>query len=168
MRELLTIRPAIRDDVPALVELRLANAEAHLALDRGLSRPAPPRAAVAVAVARHFTGVLAGGPGGDGVLVAETPDGRVVGMVEVVRTPERLEHQILRPEPSAQVHTVVLPEARGLGVGSALLGAAARWAFDRGITYLSAGIHHRNAAAVRFYGRHGYADSGRSLGKRLA
>jgi hypothetical protein len=110
MRELLTIRPATRDDVPALVELRLANAEAHFALDLEAYR-VPPRAAVA----RHFTGVLAGGPDGDGVLVAETPDGRVVGMVEVVRS-----------------------------------------------------IHHRNAAAVRFSSRHGYADSGRSLGKRLA
>ncbi|MFE9955162.1 hypothetical protein [Micromonospora sp. NPDC005299] len=38
---------------------------------------------------------------------------------------------------------------------------------DRGITYLSAGIYHRNVGAVRFYGRHGYADAGLSLGGRL-
>ncbi|MEU7678964.1 hypothetical protein AB0C42_29580 [Micromonospora taraxaci] len=45
--------------------------------------------------------------------------------------------------------------------------AAARWATGRGISYLSAGIHHRNVDAVRFYSRHGYTNSGLSLGKRL-
>ncbi|PWR11610.1 hypothetical protein DKT68_05145 [Micromonospora acroterricola] len=158
----LTVRAANVADVPALVELRLANAEAHLALDAGTYR-VPRREAVV----RHFAGMLTDEPGRDAVLVAETPDGRVVGMVEVLRLPEPPEHQILRPEPSAQVHTVVLPDARGLGVGSALLEAAERWATDRGITYLSAGIHHRNVDAVRFYSRHGYADSGLSLGRRL-
>ncbi|WP_084757266.1 GNAT family N-acetyltransferase [Micromonospora cremea] len=60
-----------------------------------------------------------------------------------------------------------MPEARGLGVGSALLAAAERWATSRGIRYLSAGIHHRNVDAVRFYSRHGYTDAGLSLGKRV-
>jgi GNAT superfamily N-acetyltransferase len=155
------IRPAGAADVPALVELRIANAEAHLALDPEVYR-VPRREAVV----RHFTGMVAGGSG-DAVLVAEAPGGRVVGMVEVLPYPDPPEHQILRPEPSAQVHTVVLPGVRGLGVGSALLAAAHAWAADRGLAYLSAGIHHRNAGAVRFYGRHGYTDSGLSLGRRL-
>jgi GNAT superfamily N-acetyltransferase len=149
-------------DVPSLVELRLANAEAHLALDPGTYR-VPRRDAVV----RHFTAMLGDESGRDGVLVAEAHDGRVVGMIEVLSQSDPPEHQILRPEPSAQVHTVVLPDARGLGVGSALLEAAERWASDRGITYLSAGIHHRNVGAVRFYGRHGYTDAGSSLGRRL-
>ncbi|WP_189194429.1 GNAT family N-acetyltransferase [Micromonospora fulviviridis] len=158
----LTVRPARLADVPSLVELRLANAEAHLALDPGVYR-VPQRAAVV----RHFTAMLADEAGRDGVLVAEAHDGRVVGMVEVLRYSDPPEHQILRPEPSAQVHTVVLPDARGLGVGSALVRAAQRWATNRGIRYLSAGIHHRNVDAVRFYGRHGYTDAGLSLGRRL-
>ncbi|MFE9959885.1 GNAT family N-acetyltransferase [Micromonospora sp. NPDC005299] len=158
----LTVRPASVADVHSLVELRLANAEAHLALDPGIYR-VPPRDAVV----RHFTAVLADDSGRDGVLVAEARDGRVVGMIEMLRQPDPPEHQILRPEPSAQVHTVVLPHARGLGVGAALLKAAERWATDRGITYLSAGIHHRNVGAVRFYRRHGYTDAGFSLGRRL-
>lgn len=158
----LTVRPASVADVPSLVELRLANAEAHLTLDPGIYR-VPQREAVV----RHFTAVLAGEAGRDGVLVAEDHDGRVVGMIEVLPLSDPPEHQILRPEPSAQVHTVVLPAARGLGVGSALLAAAQRWATDRGITYLSAGIHHRNVDAVRFYRRHGYTDAGRSLGRRV-
>ncbi|MET7968954.1 GNAT family N-acetyltransferase [Micromonospora sp. NPDC005305] len=157
----LTVRPASVADVPALVELRLANAEAHLALDPGIYR-VPQRDAVV----RHFTAMLADESGQDGVLVAEARDGRVVGMIELLRQPDPPAHQILRPEPSAQVHTVVLPDARGLGAGSALLEAAERWATDRGITYLSAGIHHRNVGAVRFYGRQGYTDAGFSLGRR--
>ncbi|MFI6263819.1 GNAT family N-acetyltransferase [Micromonospora sp. NPDC051006] len=163
MREVgLTVRPASLADVPSLVELRVANAEAHLALDPGVYR-VPQREAVA----RHFAAVLADEARRDAVLVAETRDGRVVGMVEVLRHPDPPQHQILRPEPSAQVHTVVLPDVQGLGVGSALLEAAERWATDRAIVHLSAGIHHRNIDAVRFYGRHGYADAGLSLGRRL-
>ncbi|MFG1659795.1 GNAT family N-acetyltransferase [Micromonospora chersina] len=158
----LTVRPASVADVPSLVELRLANAEAHLALDPGIYR-VPQREAVV----RHFTAVLADAAGRDAVLVAEADDGRVVGMIEVLRQSDPPEHQILRPEPSAQVHTVVLPGERGLGVGSALLAAAQRWAADRGITYLSAGIHHRNVDAMRFYRRHGHTDAGFSLGRRV-
>ncbi|SBT51623.1 GNAT family N-acetyltransferase [Micromonospora auratinigra] len=157
----LTIRPAGRADVPALVALRVANAEAHLALDPGVYRVPP-----GPAVRRHFAAVLADERGRDAVLVAEDAAGRVVGMVEVLRSAEPPEHQILRPEPSAQVHTVVLPEACGAGVGSALLAAARHWAAEQGITYLSAGIHHRNAGAVRFYRRHGFTDAGLSLGAR--
>jgi GNAT superfamily N-acetyltransferase len=111
------------------VALRTANAEAHIALDPGAYRE-PPRAAVV----RHFSAAVADGHGG--VLVAHTRDG---GVVEVLRHPDPPEHQILRPGPSAQIHTVVLAEARGLGVGTVLLDAAEAWAAGRGITYLSAG-----------------------------
>ncbi|MEU8419921.1 GNAT family N-acetyltransferase [Micromonospora sp. NPDC048835] len=160
------IGPAVRaarlSDVPALVELRLANAEAHLALDPDVYR-LPQREAVVA----HFTALLSDATSRDAVLVAEQ-DGQVVGMVEVLRLPEPPAHQILRPEPSAQVHTVVLDEVRGRGVGSALLDAADRWAAEHGLSYLSAGIHHQNADAVRFYRRHGYAPSGTSWVRRPA
>ncbi|MEU5563307.1 GNAT family N-acetyltransferase [Micromonospora musae] len=158
----LTVRPASPVDVPSLVGLRLANAEAHVALEPDVYR-VPRRDAVR----RHFTAMLADESRPDTVLVAEAQDGRVVGMVEVLPQPEPPEHQILNPEPSAQVHTVVLPDVRGLGVGAALLRAAERWATDRGISYLSAGIYHRNVDAVRFYGRHGFTAAGTSLGRRL-
>ncbi|MDG4785590.1 GNAT family N-acetyltransferase [Micromonospora sp. WMMD1102] len=158
----LTVRRATLADVPALVELRLANAEAHLALDADTYR-VPQRAAVV----RHFAGTLADEVGRDGVLLAEDREGRVVGMIEVLPQSAPPEHQILRPVPSAQVHTVVLPDARRLGVGSTLLHAAERWATERGIRYLSAGIYHRNLEAVRFYSRHGYTEAGLSLGKSV-
>ncbi|SCF30077.1 L-amino acid N-acyltransferase YncA [Micromonospora mirobrigensis] len=155
-----TVRPAVLGDLPALVALRLANAEAHLALDPLTYRV--PRPDV---VADHFRAVLA--EGRDAVLVAEAPDGQVVGMIEVLRHADPPEHQILRPEPSAAVHTVVLPDRRDHGVGAALLAAAESWATGQGIRWLSAGIHHRNDRAVAFYRRHGYGDSGLSLGRPL-
>lgn len=79
MREIrLAVRPACPADIPALVELRLSNAEAHLALDADTYRR-PRREAVV----HHFTAVLADEAGRDAVLVAEV-DGRVAGMVEVL------------------------------------------------------------------------------------
>jgi GNAT superfamily N-acetyltransferase len=160
--EKVSVRPAVPADVDSLVRLRVTNAEAHLVLDPHVYR-VPDRGAVL----RHFTAVLAEGATDHAVLVADVAD-RVVGMVEVIRRPDPPDHQILRPEPSAQIHTVVDDEARSSGIGSALLGAAERWAAAQGITYLSAGIHHRNERAVRFYGRHGYTDSGLSMGRRVS
>jgi GNAT superfamily N-acetyltransferase len=160
-RDEVMVRPAVVADVASLVDLRVANAEVHLLLDPEVYR-IPER----IAVARHFRAVLAAEPAGHALLVAQIVD-RLVGMVEVVRNPEPPDHQILRPDVSAQVHTVVAEEARDRGVGSALLGAAEQWAAAHGIGRLSAGIHHRNVSAVRFYERHGYADSGRSLTRQL-
>jgi GNAT superfamily N-acetyltransferase len=157
-----TVRPAVVADVEVLVGLRVANAEAHLALDPRVYR-VPAREAVRC----HFTAVLTDDTDQHAVLVAEVA-GRIVGMVEVLRNPPQPDHQILRPEPSAQVHTVVDVDARSGGVGAALLDAAATWASAHTIAFLSAGIHHGNAGAVRFYGRHGFAGSGISLVRRLS
>lgn len=159
--EKVTVRPATAADAESLVQLRLANAEAHLALD-----PEVYRVPAREAVLRHFAAMLTDEAGRHAVLVAEIA-GRTVGMVEVLRNPDPPDHQILRPESSAQVHTVVADDARNRGVGAALLDAAETWALARGISYLSACIHHRNAGAMRFYGRHGFADSGISLVRRL-
>lgn len=159
---MVTVRPAAEADLDSLVELRLANAAAHLALDPQAYR-LPERGAVR----RHFAGVLSDPSGRDALLVAEDAAGAVVGMVEVLRNPPPPEHQILRPVPAAQIHTVVLDGTRGQGIGAALVTAATNWAAEQGIRYLTAGIHHRNAGAVRFYERHGFAGSGRSLARQL-
>jgi GNAT superfamily N-acetyltransferase len=146
----ITVRRAEAADVEALVRLRVANARAHLALD-----PAAYRVPDTAAVRRHFSDAATR----EGILVAEL-HGRVAGMVETVPNPGPPEHQILRPRPSAQIHTVVADDARGNGVGGVLVEAAGRWAAEHGIAYLSAGIHHANAGAVRFYQRHGFTASG--------
>ncbi|SCG68482.1 GNAT family N-acetyltransferase [Micromonospora halophytica] len=120
----MTVRPAGPAgpaDLPALVAPRIANAEAHLALDPTAYRVPDP-----AVVAGHFRDTLAADR--DAILVAEAADGQVVGMVEVLRQADPPAHQILRPEASAAVHTVVLPGHRGRGVGAALLAAAREWA----------------------------------------
>ena len=95
------VRPAKRGDVPALVRLRLANAERHIQLAPGIYRVPDVEA-----VRRHFEEVVADG---SKVLisVAEVA-GEVVGMAEVVLLAEPPDHQILVPRRGADIHTVVL------------------------------------------------------------
>jgi hypothetical protein len=69
-------------------------------------------------VVRHFSAVLTENTTRHAVLVAVVA-GRLVGTVEVVRNPDPPDHQILRPEPSAQIHTVVADDVRNQGIGSA-------------------------------------------------
>lgn len=54
----------------------------------------------------------------------------------------------------------VAPEARGRGVGAALLAEAVRWASARGAGALQLGVNCSNAAALRLYERAGFIDAG--------
>ncbi|GIH17933.1 GNAT family N-acetyltransferase [Rugosimonospora africana] len=61
----------------------------------------------------------------------------------------------------------VAPEARRLGVASALLAAAERVAAERGARKLSLQVLGGNASAMRLYERHGYAVEGRFVDEFL-
>lgn len=50
----------------------------------------------------------------------------------------------------------VAPEARGLGVGTALLDAVEAWAVDQGARWLKVETQNVNVPACRFYARHGF------------
>jgi GNAT superfamily N-acetyltransferase len=154
----ISVRPAAPDDVPALVRLRLANAERHVQLD-----PAVYRVPDADAVRRHFGQVLEAVPE-PLILVAEVA-GEVVGMVEVVVLPDPPDHQILTPRRAAEVHTVVLDGHRGEGVGAALLAAGEKAAAERGVVIIYAGIFAPNKGAVRFYSSAGFGPRGTLLSK---
>jgi ribosomal protein S18 acetylase RimI-like enzyme len=54
----------------------------------------------------------------------------------------------------------VAPEARGRGIGRALVAAVVAWATQRGARRLRAGVTEGNAAAERLYGSAGFADTG--------
>ncbi|MGW0868644.1 N-acetyltransferase family protein [Streptomyces sp. NPDC002611] len=151
------VRAAERDDVPALVRLRLANAERHVQLD-----PAVYRVPDTEAVRRHFEEVLSGSK--VVILVAEVV-GEVVGMVEMVLLADPPDHQILAPCRAADIHTVVLDGHRGEGVGSALLIAAEQAAAERGVSIIYAGIFAPNKRAVRFYSSAGFRPRGTLLSK---
>ncbi|MFE9093304.1 GNAT family N-acetyltransferase [Streptomyces sp. NPDC007264] len=152
------VRAAEREDVPALVRLRLANAERHVQLD-----PAIYRVPDAEAVRRHFEEVLAAEPQVL-ILVAEAV-GEVVGMVEVVLLADPPDHQILAPRRAAEIHTVVLDGHRGDGIGAALLTAAEKAAAERGVLVVHAGIFTPNKGAVRFYSSAGFGPRGTLLSK---
>ncbi|MFI7465037.1 GNAT family N-acetyltransferase [Nonomuraea sp. NPDC049646] len=115
----ISVRSAKLDDVPALVELRMANAEHHVGLG-----PSVHRRPDGDVVRGHFESRLRAGQD-DLLLVAEV-DGEAAGMAEVVLRPAAPDHQILIPRRTAEVHTVVLDRHRGQGVGRALLAAAER------------------------------------------
>jgi GNAT superfamily N-acetyltransferase len=162
------VRPAEQRDVPALVRLRLANAERHVQLDPSLYRV--PDAEV---VRRHFEEVLLSAEPKAVILVAEVQlagdgSGEVVGMLELVLLAEPPDHQILVPRHGADVHTVVLDGHRGEGVGSALLKAAEQAASERGVSTLYAGIFTPNQEAVRFYSSSGFGPRGTVLSKPQA
>ncbi|RAS68144.1 ribosomal protein S18 acetylase RimI-like enzyme [Lentzea atacamensis] len=140
------LRPAERGDVPALVRLRLANAERHVQLD-----PDVFRVPDAAAVQRHFEEVV----GSALISVAEVA-GEVVGMAEVVLLPPPPDHQILVPRRGADVHTVVLDGFRGQGVGAALVQEAEKVAAAHGASVVFAGIFATNEDAVGFYSASGF------------
>lgn len=67
--------------------------------------------------------------------------------------------------PLARLYSIAVdPDARGRGVGGALLAAAEDAARDRGCTALRLELRDDNAAARAMYGRHGY----RHIGRRTA
>jgi GNAT superfamily N-acetyltransferase len=149
-----------RADVPALVELRCANATHHVRLG-----PAAHRVPNRDAVRRYFESRLSDGP--DGLLLVAETAGTTAGMAEVVIRPEPPDHQILIPRRTAEVHTVVLDGHRGLGVGRALLAAAEQTATDRGVELLLAVVFAPNQDAVGFYASAGFGPHATLLAKTL-
>jgi ribosomal protein S18 acetylase RimI-like enzyme len=160
---MISIRTARADDVPALVQLRMANGERHAALD-----PAGHRVPEEAPVRRYFEELLSGAAGtGVVVLVAEA-DGTVAGMTEVIiRSEPPPDHQILIPSTRAEVHTVVLEGFRDRGLGSTLVQAAEKYAAEQGVSMLIAPILAPNTEAVSFYSRAGFGSHGVILSKKL-
>jgi GNAT superfamily N-acetyltransferase len=156
------IRAAGVADVPALVLLRMANAERHATL-----APSSHRFPAADAVRRYFTERLSDPVGDDGLLLVAEVSGTVAGMSELVIYGTPPDHQILAPRRLAEVHTVVLDGYRGRGIGKALVAAAEQHASERGVSCLLAPILTANTQAVSFYSGSGFADYGVILSKDL-
>lgn len=100
------------------------------------------------------------------VLVAEV-DSRVVGVlfVKLEATPDRMPFV---PRRFAQIHDlVVAPEARGHGIGRALVRAAEDWALSRGVDAVELTVWEFNDAARRMYDQLGYTTQHRRLRRVL-
>lgn len=159
----ITVRTARIDDVPALVRLRVTNAQRHVSLD-----PDGHRIPETGAVHRYFRETLENQRQNQNtVLVAEVA-GTVAGMSEVVISAGAPpDHQILVPRRTADVHTVVLEEYRGKGVGKALAAAAEEHARRNGATRLIAPILAGNDEALGFYQAAGFGPHGVLLRKDI-
>jgi [ribosomal protein S18]-alanine N-acetyltransferase len=78
-------------------------------------------------------------------------DARVLGFIFARQVVDELEI----------LNLAVHPDSRRRGVGSLLLGETRKWAMQRGATKVYLEVRASNAAAVRFYERHGFKASGR-------
>jgi diaminopimelate decarboxylase len=91
----------------------------------------------------------------EGAELVAVGDGRVVGQLGVSR--ER--HPATRHV--ATLGMAVAADRRGLGVGSALLAAAIRWARVVGVRRLVLSVYPSNASAIALYRKFGFVEEGR-------
>ncbi len=93
------------------------------------------------------------GPSGQIMLIAEEAD-RPAGLVFGLLDPTQ-------PATGRVGGMWVDPEARGRGVGAALLDAVVAWARARGLQRLELWVTEGNSAAARLYRGAGFGDTGR-------
>jgi len=97
-------------------------------------------------------------PDDDALLVAIDDGDEPVGWIHVARSPA------LETSPSATIHGMVVDEGRrSAGIGAELLAAAETWARSHGATSITVRSRTERARAHRFYERHGYAETKRSI-----
>jgi RimJ/RimL family protein N-acetyltransferase len=86
-------------------------------------------------------------------------DGTVVGGADF--------HRGRRPKcaHTASLGVALLPEARGVGLGAAMLSAGIDWARRSGITKLKLGVFATNDRAIALYRKLGFVEEGRLRGE---
>ena len=92
------------------------------------------------------------------------PDGQVMLVAETEGRPVGLAFGLFDRERATTGHVAgmwVDPEARGRGVGRALLESVIAWARSLALDRLELWVTKGNGAAVRLYERAGFADTGR-------
>ncbi|HZR96289.1 MAG TPA: GNAT family protein [Gaiellaceae bacterium] len=88
------------------------------------------------------------------VFVAERSDGTVVGRLSVARDQHPASHHV------ADLGLMVAADARGQGVGTALLEAAVDWARGAGVRKLELHVFPWNEPAIRLYEKVGFEREG--------
>jgi dTDP-4-amino-4,6-dideoxy-D-galactose acyltransferase len=137
-----TVRPARADDLARLIRLaRTSHRNTRFHVDPHFDRERSD-ALYALWLERSFSGALA-----DAVLVPDV-DGVAAGYITVQQTSAA----------TARIGLIAVEDAaRGRGHGAALLAAAQHWCAARGLARLTVVTQGRNASAVRFYERAGFA-----------
>jgi GNAT superfamily N-acetyltransferase len=101
---------------------------------------------------RVIARALRGETDGAAVLVAADDSGTLLGFVHVCGEAD----YYTRSECGHIADIVVAPEARGRGVGEALVAAGERWACDRGYSMLTLNVFIENRHARALYERTGF------------
>ena len=156
------IRPVIETDLEALVDIYLAGARHHVAIDPDGFRM-PERSAVAARLRRRFENV---GPDHGYViaLVGNEPAGSAT--MDVAEPPHP--GSMYRSVPSAELGIAVLDGWRGQGIGRRLIEHLEKWAAERGVERITLTVSETNDGAIRLYHDLGYVVSGREMRKDLA
>jgi len=143
-----TIRPADPSDAEALTRLAeavSAEPEGWLISSNGEWR--------SVGDERRYLKALRRYPHA-AVFVAERDDGTIVGRLSVARDQHPASAHV------ADLGLMVAEDARGQGVGTALLDAAVTWASESGIRKLELHVFPWNEPAMRLYEKFGFEREG--------
>jgi ribosomal protein S18 acetylase RimI-like enzyme len=144
------IRPAIPDDASALI----AHLKA-LAHEPGINIPlAPDEVTLTVPEERERLASFEDNP--RAMLLVATRGSELLGELTVrgISSRRAVEHV-------ATLGMSVRADARGQGVGSALLEAALEWAAEHAFTRIELYVYARNARAIALYEKHGFVHEGR-------
>ncbi len=145
-RSSVTVRQATHDDLAALVTLARAQQAHHAAPPMSLP---PPRGDESVRQRRSLDDPRAG------VWIAV--DGRAtLGMLVLQPPAEAFSPLHLPPATVHLPDAVVLPAARGRGVGAALVAEAFGWVHAIGYRHVALHVHAANTAAWRFWEGRGF------------
>ena len=154
-----TIRSAVPEDEPALLEIQHSSAIHHATIDpdrwQAQSLDEADRAR------RHWHRNL---PRSEGLVAVA--DGRVVGMIELwLKRPRGAGART--PRLKVDLGLAVAPEWRGHGVGSALMLAAEDWARAQGAERMVLDLAANNSGAQRLYERLGYEVEAIAMDKKI-
>jgi len=153
----ITVRPAQKNDHPAVERLLRQIAQLHANLRPEIFRPGSRKYDT-----EHYYGLLqdANTP----ILVAENEQGDVLGYAMLQVKAVGADHPVLLPRRFLYLDDLCVDEAaRGQGIGKALMDAVWKLAESCGIEKIELNVWECSEGAIRFYERLGFTTQRRTL-----
>ena len=147
-----TVRPATKADVPAILDLWWESMDFHTRVEPRFHLL--PQSEAKEAWEKHLREDV--WDKDDWCVLAAEADGHVVGtMIGSVRNP----YPVNKPERHGFVSNAsVLPDARRSGVGRALFNALKAWLREKGAGYIQLNVAHNNPVSQAFWRAMGCTD----------